>query len=97
MGLTFGLGYEEVDNESQTTGATNLQRNTGYLKYTSGPVTLGYTQAEQTGGTQGHDSHVMEAYCIVFAVNETKSGSQSSLADASIDKTSTPEVIKVDV
>jgi len=44
MGLTFGAGYEEVDNESQTTGATNLQRNTGYLKYTNGPVTLGYQE-----------------------------------------------------
>ena len=44
MGLTLGAGYEEVENESQTTGATDLTRNTGYIKYANGPVTIGYQQ-----------------------------------------------------
>ena len=44
MGLTLGAGYEEVNNASTATGATDLKRNTGYIKYSNGPITIGYQE-----------------------------------------------------
>ena len=45
----------------------------GYANYTMGPVTIGYTKGDQSGGTQGSDAHQMEAMGIAFAINENLS------------------------
>lgn len=44
MGLTLGAGTEEVENASNSAGATDLQRATGYALYTNGPMTIGYQE-----------------------------------------------------
>jgi hypothetical protein len=72
-GLDFGIGKSETDVKDGTTTSTDIETVVGYANYTVGPVTFGYTQAEQSGGSVGSDMHQMEAYGIVFAVNENLS------------------------
>ena len=72
-GLDFGVGFSETDIKDGSTTTTDIESIVGYANYTMGPVTVGYSQAEQSGGTAGHDMHNMEAYGIVFAVNENLS------------------------
>ena len=77
-GLNFGVGYGETDVKDGTTTSTDIETVIGYANYTVGPVTLGYTQGETSGGAKGHDMHQMEAYGIVFAVNENLSVSYNN-------------------
>ena len=42
MGLTLGTGHEEVVTDATST--SDLQRNTGYVKYSNGPLTIGYQE-----------------------------------------------------
>ena len=72
-GLDFGVGMGETDIKDGQATTTDIETIIGYANYTVGPVTLGYTQGEQSGGTQGSDMHAMEAYGIVFNVNENLS------------------------
>ncbi len=80
-GFTFGAGFEEVENESQTTGATDLSRNTGYLKYSNGPITVAYQEFytnpanSSASGTQTPDisgdgmgiSFAQDAFSVSYA------------------------------
>ena len=77
-GLDFGVGYSETDVKDGTTTSTDIETVLGYANYTVGPVTLGYTQGETSGGSKGSDMHQMEAYGIVFAVNENLSVSYNN-------------------
>jgi outer membrane protein OmpU len=72
-GLDFGVGSSTTDVKDGTTTSTDIESVVGYANYTMGPVTFGYTQGETSGGAKGHDMHQMEAYGIVFAVNENLS------------------------
>ena len=72
-GLDFGFGMGETDIKDGSATTSDIETIIGYANYTVGPVTLGYTQGEQSGGTVGHDMHAMEAYGIVFNVNENLS------------------------
>ena len=72
-GLDFGVGMGETDIKDGSATTTDIETIVGYANYTVGPVTLGYTQGEQSGGTVGSDMHAMEAYGIVFNVNENLS------------------------
>jgi len=72
-GLDFGVGMGETDIKDGSATTTDIETIIGYANYTVGPVTLGYTQGEQSGGTVGSDMHAMEAYGIVFNVNENLS------------------------
>ena len=77
-GLDFGVGMSETDIKDGTTTSTDIETVVGYANYTVGPVTFGYTQGETSGGAKGHDMHQMEAYGIVFAVNENLSVSYNN-------------------
>ena len=68
----------ETDIKDGTTTSTDIETVVGYANYTVGPVTFGYTQGETSGGAKGHDMHQMEAYGIVFAVNENLSVSYNN-------------------
>tara|TARA_A100000164_G_scaffold344972_1_gene344435 strand:- start:563 stop:1576 length:1014 start_codon:yes stop_codon:yes gene_type:complete len=72
-GLSFGAGYGETDVKDGSTTTTDVETVIGFANYTMGPVTIGYTQGEQSGGTKGSDMHEMEAMGIAFAVNENLS------------------------
>ena len=77
-GLDFGVGYSETDVKDGTSTSTDIETVVGYANYTAGPVTFGYTQGETSGGAEGHDMHQMEAFGIVFAVNENLSVSYNN-------------------
>jgi len=72
-GLDFGVGMGEEDIKDGSSTTTDIETIIGYANYTVGPVTIGYTMGEQSGGTEGHDMHQMTAYGIVFNVNENLS------------------------
>jgi len=72
-GLDVGIGYGETDVKDGTTTATDIETIIGYANYTMGPVTVGYTMGETSGGAKGHDMHQMTAYGIAFNVNENLS------------------------
>ena len=69
-GLDVGAGYGETDVKDGTTTGTDIETIIGYVNYTMGPITVGYTMGETSGGAQGHDLHQMAAYGIAFNVNE---------------------------
>jgi outer membrane protein OmpU len=77
-GLDVGVGYGETDIKDGTTTSTDIEVVTAYANYTMGPVTVGYTQGEQSGGSVGSDSHTVEAYGIAFNVNENLSVSYNN-------------------
>ena len=72
-GLDFGVGQSTTDVKDGKSTSTDIDTIIGYANYTVGPVTIGYTQGETSGGVAGHDMHQMEAYGLVFAVNENLS------------------------
>ena len=72
-GLDVGIGYGETDVKDGTTTSTDIETIIGYANYTMGPVTVGYTMGETSGGAKGHDMHQMTAYGIAFNVNENLS------------------------
>ena len=72
-GLDVGAGYGETDVKDGTTTSTDIETVIGYANYTMGPVTVGYTMGETSGGAKGHDMHQMTAYGIAFNVNENLS------------------------
>jgi outer membrane protein OmpU len=72
-GLDVGVGYGETDVKNGTTTSTDIEVVVGYANYTMGPVTVGYTMGEQSGGAAGHDMHAVEAYGIAFNVNDNLS------------------------
>jgi len=72
-GLDVGIGYGETDVKDGTTTGTDIETIIGYVNYTMGPITVGYTMGETSGGAKGHDMHQMTAYGIAFNVNENLS------------------------
>jgi len=72
-GLDFGVGYSSTDVKDGTTTTTDKEVVLGYANYTVGPVVLGVTMGESSGGVVGHDSHTVEGYGIAFNVNENLS------------------------
>ena len=72
-GLDVGIGYGETDVKDGLTTSTDIETIIGYANYTMGPVTVGYTMGETSGGAKGHDMHQMTAYGIAFNVNENLS------------------------
>ncbi len=56
MGLTLGAGYEEMEQASKTTGAKNGERNTGYILYSNGPLSLGYQETYNNAANTGNSA-----------------------------------------
>ena len=72
-GLDFGVGYSETTMKDGAATTTDKEVVIGYANYTVGPVVLGVTMGESSGGTVGHDSHTVEGYGIAFNINENLS------------------------
>ena len=65
-GLDFGVGQSITDVKDGTTTSTDIETVIGYANYTVGPVTVGYTQGETSGGVAGHDQlhhHLFHLVC----------------------------------
>ena len=50
MGFTLGGGTEEINQESQATGAQKTKRATGYALYSNGPISIGYQEFYNDNG-----------------------------------------------
>lgn len=72
-GLEVGFGMGEDDANNNTTGVTDVESITGYLTYAMGPITVGYQQAETSGGAAGAAINHVTAYGVAFNVNENLS------------------------
>ena len=90
-GLEIGLGNSTAENP--TAGDTNSDDTStiGHIKYSTGPVSVGYRMAESQDGTTGTNGLNTDAYAIAFAVNENLSISYAS-QDTEFDRPSTTNI-----
>ena len=75
-GLTFGYATQDDESGSATTTGYNTKdtdENTMYVKYTYGPVTVGYQQSESDVAAETTDDHDSEAFGISYAVSDAMS------------------------
>ena len=73
-GLTVGAGYGKTEAATAKAGENeDAQEILGYVKYVTGPVSLGYFQTEQQNNTLGADGKLASGYSIAFAVNDSLS------------------------
>lgn len=60
MGLEVGLGQESLNNGQGLTNGTDEENTTGYVKYSNGPISIGYQEAyannRHAQGTAGKDN-----------------------------------------
>jgi len=72
-GLTIGAGAGKTDGNLQTTGSVDATEALGYVKYVTGPLSLGYFETEQQNNTVGADGKIADGYSVAFAVNDSLS------------------------
>jgi len=75
-GLTFGFATQDDESGSASTTGYNTKdtdENTMYVKYTYGPVTVGYQQSESDVVSETTDDHDSEAFGISYAVSDSMS------------------------
>jgi len=77
--LNYVLSYELMDGATIGFGQTNTDgnasgsTNVGYVKYATGPVSVGYFMNDQQNNTVGSIGKETEGYSIAFAVNDSLS------------------------
>jgi len=73
-GLTVGAGAGQTEGVSTIAGENeDAKEALAYVKYSSGPVSVGYFMNEQQNNTLGADGKNTEGYSIAFAVNDSLS------------------------
>jgi len=93
-GLEVGVGNSTAkDPRAPIAGDDNgdSQTTLGHIKYSTGPVSVGYRMAEDQIGDAGANGVVTDAYAIAFAVNENMSISYAS-QDSEFDRPSTTNI-----
>jgi outer membrane protein OmpU len=70
-GMTVGIGHGETESATAKAGEDEDATETlGYVKYSNGPVSVGYFMTEQQNNTLGADGKIADGYSIAFAVND---------------------------
>lgn len=73
-GLTVGAGHGKTEGVStDAAGNEDATETLGYVKYSSGAVSVGYFMTEQQNNTLGADGKNADGYSIALAVNENLS------------------------
>ncbi|MDC0653792.1 hypothetical protein OAP34_01295 [Candidatus Pelagibacter sp.] len=73
-GLTVGAGAGKTDGNSALAGENDDAKEVlAYVKYSSGPVSVGYFMNEQQNNTLGADGKNTDGYSVAFAVNDSLS------------------------
>ena len=73
-GMTVGYGAAETDGTSTLAGENQDATETlAYVKYSTGPVSVGYFMNEQQNNTLGADGKMTDGYSVAFAVNDSLS------------------------
>ena len=88
-GLSIGYGASTVDYSDAT--ADDDTSDVGHIKYSNGPVSIGYRHAELQSGTAGTAGKVFDAYAIAFNVNDEMSISLAT-QDMEVDNPSSTNV-----
>ena len=85
-GLTLGAGYAQIEVlDGKTTTSTysgDIDEMVGYIKYATGPVTVGYFQSYESTGERAAasvDAYDTTGFGISFAVNDNMSISYSEV------------------
>ena len=93
-GLAWGAGYGEASNQLAAVTTCVYDDNvhyTGFLNYSTGPVTLGYQQSQIDVGTCGGTNKLTEAWGVAFNVNDDLSVSYGE-RDVEFEKASSAHV-----
>jgi outer membrane protein OmpU len=93
-GVAWGVGYGEASNQLAAVTTCVYDDNvhyTGFLNYSTGPVTLGYQQSQIDVGTCGGTNKLTEAWGIAFNVNDDLSVSYGE-RDVEFEKASAAHV-----
>ena len=70
--ITVGAGYANMDNNSGVDRTEDTNQTIAQIVFTSGPVSVGYLTAHQSGGTtEGYGSQEHKGYSLAFNVNES--------------------------
>jgi hypothetical protein len=70
-GMTVGVGHGETESATAKAGEDEDATETlGYVKYSNGPLSVGYFMTEQQNNTLGADGKIADGYSIAFAVND---------------------------
>ena len=72
-GLSMGVAMGKDDLKDGSASTTDIESWVAFANYSAGPVTIGYNQAETTGGTTGHSAYQIEGMGITFNVNDNLS------------------------
>tara|TARA_B110001452_G_scaffold28725_1_gene22588 strand:- start:5972 stop:7024 length:1053 start_codon:yes stop_codon:yes gene_type:complete len=73
-GLTVGFGHAETESTTALAGESEDATETlAYVKYATGPVTVGYFINEQQNNTKASDGKNTDGYSVAFAVNDSLS------------------------
>ena len=85
-GLTLGAGYAEIEvldgKTNSSTYSGDIDEMVGYIKYATGPVTVGYFQSYESTGERAAasvDAYDTNGFGISFAVNDNMSISYSEV------------------
>ncbi len=85
-GLTLGAGYAQIEvldgKTSTSTYSGDIDEMVGYIKYATGPVTVGYFQSYESTGERAAasvDAYDTTGFGISFAVNDNMSISYSEV------------------
>jgi hypothetical protein len=91
MALEIGLVTQQLKIQLQVILTLIDTSTIGHIKYSTGPVSVGYRMAEDQSGTTGANGVNTDAYAIAFAVNENLSISYAS-QDSEFDRPSTTNI-----
>ena len=72
-GATVGFGQNSTDGQASAVGSDDAEEMIGYIKYSTGPVSVGYFMNDQQNNTIGSIGKETEGYSIAFAVNDSLS------------------------
>ena len=94
-GLDAGVGYAMLNTKALTTGERDQEEGTAYIKYTSGPVSIGYQKGavDVAGAAEVH--YVNEYMGISYKVSDNLSVSYNE-AESRISHTGTSAAVTQD-
>jgi outer membrane protein OmpU len=72
-GLTVGAGRAVTDGQASSAGSVDAREDIAYIKYVTGPISVGYFINEQQDNTVGANGLSTDGYSIAFAVNDNLS------------------------
>ena len=86
-GLDVGVGYAMLDKTALTTGEKDQEEGTAYIKYSTGPVSLGYQKGAVSVMGIAENVYVNEYYGISYKISDALSVSYNEAESRKTDDT----------